>query len=105
MSRPLSTVKLKDGRLDLLGHALSIGAGVVAVLLQDVAKSLVLLSRSLSLSGMKTQEVTAPTMAKAAPIKNTPPRWPLNSSEKLSWMGVQTCVPMAAPALPTRPRS
>jgi len=48
-----------------------------------------------------------PTAANAAPMRKTP--WtPFCSVGKLFWIGVKTCVPMAAPALPTaaaRPRT
>lgn len=57
-------------------------------------------SKSRDLSGMSVQEMIPPTAANAAPIRNT--AWtPLKSSEKESWMGVNTWVPIAAPAFPT----
>lgn len=64
------------------------------------------LLRSRSLSGMRNHEISAPVMAKAEPMRNTPCKAP-SSLEKDSWMGVNTSVPMTAPAFPTaaaRPR-
>lgn len=64
------------------------------------------LSKSLDISGIKIHAIIAPTAANAAPIRKTP-RTPASGLSKESWMGVKTCVPIAAPALPTaaaRPR-
>ena len=73
---------------------------MIAMLLEIRAEADVLPSRSFSLSGIKNQAMMPPTAANAAPIRKTP-RAPLSGSSNESWMGVKTCVPMAAPALPT----